>query len=319
VTFNPKTREVVETATGRKWTAIPQPNIWMYPPISRAMGLYHKLTGSEDAMDFVIAYGQMAAHVLWQEKHGLQDGNMLADWPAKGVVKDNASWNLPEDVRDGEGVKISGYLSKFHPDVCMRAYTFTGDEFLKKRAFDYWDKGSHRLYMATRMSKPGEVAEWVNHYGPHAESVCFTGLTFHEWARPRRDVEPPEAISDLKVTAGPAAGQVTVSFTAPRDKGGKVARYQVKCSDLPMLAYLDYLKLYNGNKDEEAGFRNWWMAANLQGEPGTGEQGQPAPKAAGGRESFTVSGVPAGARYFAVVSFDDSSNRGAMSNLAQVE
>lgn len=319
VTFNPKTREVTETATGRKWTAIPQPNIWMYPPLSRAMELYYRLTGSEDAMDFVVAYGQMAAHVLWQEKHGLQHGSMLADWPAKGIVKDYASWNLPDDAKDGEGMKISGYLSKFHPDVCMRAYAFTGEELLKSRAFDYWDKGSHRLYMATRMSKSGEVAEWVNHYGPHAESVCFTGLTFYEWAHPRRDVAPPRAITDLKAAAGPAAGRVTVSFTAPRDEGGRVARYQVKCADKPILEYLDYLRLYNGNKDEETKFCNWWMAVNLQGEPGTGERGQPAPGGEGARESFTVSGVPAGARYFALVSFDDSSNRSPLSNLAQTE
>jgi hypothetical protein len=319
VTFNPKTREVTETATGRTWTAIPQPNIWMYPPLSRAMGLYHKLTGSEDAMDFVIAYGQMAAHVLWQERHGLQHGSMLADWPAKGVVKDFASWNLPDGVQDGEGMKISGYLSKFHPDVCARAYAFTGETFLKQRAFDYWDKGSHRLYNATKMSKVGEVAEWVNHYGPHAESVCFTSATFHEWANPRQDTRPPKAIADLKVVAGPAEGQVTVSFTAPADEGGgQVARYQVKCSDKPLLDYLGYLKLYNGNKDEEAAFCNWWMAANLQGEPGTDTPGATAPKAPGATESFVVSGVPTDARHFAVVSFDNASNRSGLSPVAQI-
>lgn len=314
VTFNPKTREVTETATGRKWTAIPQPNIWMYPPLSRAMTLYYRLTGSEDAMDFVIAYGQMAAYVLWQEKHGLQHGSMLADWPAKGVVKDFASWNLPDDAKDGEGMGISGYLSKFHPDVCARAYALCGEPFLKQRAFDYWDKGSHRLYNATKMSKPGEVVEWVNHYGPHAESVGFTGAMFREWARPRTDTQPPAAITDLTVTL--AGDQAVVSFTAPVDAGGgKVARYQVKASDKPILDYAAYLKLYNGNKDEETKFCNWWLATNLRGEPGVD---LPAgPQKPGAKERFTVTGVPTGAKYFAVVCFDDASNRSGLSNVAQ--
>jgi len=51
------------------------------------------------------------------------------------------------------------------------------------------------------------------------------------------------------------------------------------------------------------------MAANLGGEP--------KPKAPGAKESFTVSGVPAGAKHFAVRSFDDSRNRSALSNVAR--
>jgi phosphatidylethanolamine-binding protein (PEBP) family uncharacterized protein len=51
------------------------------------------------------------------------------------------------------------------------------------------------------------------------------------------------------------------------------------------------------------------MAANVKDEP--------APQAPGAKESFTVSGVPAGAKYFAVLVFDDSSNRSVLSNVAE--
>jgi hypothetical protein len=319
VTFDPKTREVTETATGRKWTAIPQPNLWMYPPLSRAMDLYYRLTGNEDAMDFVIAYAQMASYVLWQDRHGLQHGSMLADWPAKGVVKDFASWDLPEGTKDGEGMKISGYLSIFHPDVCMHGYTYSGEEFLKQRAFDYWDKGSHRPYMATKMARVGEVGSWVNHYGPHSESVSFTTATFYEWAHPRKDVTAPQPVNDLKISAAQGVGQVAISFTAPKDQGGKVARYQVKCSDKPLLDYESYLKLFNENKDEEQKYCNWWMGDNVQGEPTINVPGTSAPKTPGSKESFVVSGVPADAKYFAVVSFDDSSNRSGISNVVRMD
>jgi len=86
-----------------------------------------------------------------------------------------------------------------------------------------------------------------------------------------------------------------------------VVRYQVKCSDKPLAGYEQFLELFKENK--EAGSTNWWMAANLKDEP--------APQAPGAKESFAASGVPANAKHFAVVSFDDSSNRSALSNVAE--
>ena len=44
---------------------------------------------------------------------------------------------------------------------------------------------------------------------------------------------------------------------------------------------------------------------------------EPAPKAAGAKESFTVTGVPQGAKYFAVRAFDGTKTRSAMSNVAE--
>jgi hypothetical protein len=308
VTFDADEGQLHDPKTGATWYPLVSPHTWMFPPLSGGMEIYARITGDEDAHDWVVAYGQAVARVLYQLRHGtLAYGKMLVDFPVRGVAHDWASWHLPADSTTGEGVKISGYLARFHPDVCGRAYSLTGDPFLKQRAYDYWYGGSHRGYNATTMHDLGGVGMWVNAYGVHSESCCFTGRTMYEWAHPREDATPPAAVRDLRVSI--EGGQATVSFTAPVDKGGRVTRYQVKCSDRPLVGYEDFLKAFNALKDGER--CNWWLAANVAGEP--------APKAPGGRESFTVAGVPAGARYFAVRSYDGSSNRSALSNVAEVK
>ena len=114
-------------------------------------------------------------------------------------------------------------------------------------------------------------------------------------------------MADLKAAVD--GDKATVSFTAPAGaaEAGKVVRYQVKCSDKPIADYETFLKKFAANEDKTVA--NWWMTANVTGEP--------APQAAGAKESFAVTGVPAGAKYFALVSFDDSSNRSPISNVAE--
>ena len=73
-----------------------------------------------------------------------------------------------------------------------------------------------------------------------------------------------------------------------------------------VLSYEQLLKHYADFTDGTV--TNWWMAENLKGEP--------APSKAGTRESFVVTDLPADAKYFAARSFDDSSNRSAISNVA---
>ena len=89
----------------------------------------------------------------------------------------------------------------------------------------------------------------------------------------------------------------------------RVVRYQLKCAAKPIVEYKEFLKAYNEFRDEDV--CNWWMAVNLKGEPAPGPPGR--------RESFTVSGVPGGTRYFAVRSFDDSNNRSRTGNVAAAE
>jgi hypothetical protein len=315
VTMDLKTGQLADPKTGATWYPIVEPHTWMFPPMSRAMETYYRITSNEDAQDWLIAYGQAVAHVLFQPKHGnLSYGRMLADFPKKGVVKDWASWVLPEDCKNGEGlnaadgkpVVINGYLGQFYPDVAARAYSLCGDPFLKQRAYDYWYWSSHRGYNTVTMHNLGGVGMWVNTYTTHGESVCYTGRTFYEWAHPRQDGQPPTAVADLRVAV--EGDQATVTFTAPADQGGgKVVRYQVKASQKPIVDYATFLGKFAANED--ARFTNDWMAANVKGEP--------APQGPGARESFVVTGVPEGARYFVVLAFDDSSNRSALSNVAE--
>jgi hypothetical protein len=299
VTFSDKDGQLHDPSTGAKWYPIAKPNSFMLPSIAGGVHTYYRLTGDEDAHDWVIAFGQALAYVLWQ-RHGQQHANMLVDFPRKGVVKDLASWSLPDDNVNGKGYRISGYLARFYPDVPARAYELSGAPFLKQRSYDYWNHGSHRGYRASDTKGLGKVGRWANISGPHAETVCFTGHTFYIHSHPRTDDKAPGAVKDLAVTL--AGNRATVSFTSPADAGGgKVVRYQLKCSDKPIVDYETFLKAYAANEDSNV--TNWWMAGNVSGEARPGA----------GRMSFVVE-VPEGAKHFAVRSFDDSNNRSAISN-----
>jgi len=308
VTFDAASGQLADPKTGAKWMPLNHPQTWMYPPLSRAMDLYLHLTGSEDAHDWLIAYGQGVGRVLFQEKHGnLNYSHFLVDFPTKGWAWDRDSWELPDDATSGKGLPIKGYLAEFHPDVIARGYLLSGDPLLKQRALDMWYGATHPGADMAEGKRANTVGRWVNCYSTHDETVCYTGKTFYIWSHPRADEKPPKAVSDLKVTI--AEGKATVSFTAPADEGGgKVARYQVKCSDKPIVDYVKFLELWKQNQD--AASTNWWMAANLKDEP--------APQAPGAKESFAVSGVPAGAKFFTVVAYDDSANCSALSNVAEV-
>jgi hypothetical protein len=303
VKVDPETGALHDPATGAKWHPLNGPHTWMFPPQSRAMERYYRLTGNEDAMDWVIAYGQAAARVLWQRHGNLSYGAFLADFPKKGICKDQASWAVPEDNAYAEGVKINPYLGRYHADVPGRAYSLSGEAFLLKRAKDYWAEATHRR--GTKRIPHTSVGMWVDYISEHDGQLDFVLRTFYEHAHPRKDKEPPAAVKDLAVTVN--GTRATVSFTAPADAGGgKVARYQVKCSGKPIVDYEAFLKAYAANTDGKV--TNWWMAANLAGEPRPGAPGE--------KVSFEVSGVPAGAKYFAVRSFDESSNRSALGNVA---
>ena len=307
VTIDRETGALMDKA-GHKWRPLSTPHTFMYPQLYRAMDTYHRITGNEDARDWVIAIGKAFAQVAYQP-HGnfAHYSNGLVDFPVRGVFLDRASWAIRgTDNKYAEGMAMSGYISRKWPDACARAYSLCGEPLLKQRALDYWFAGTHRGYNAKKMHNIGSVGMWVNFYNVRDDHVGFNGHTFYVHAHPRRDGIPPRQVADLRVTV--AGGKATVTFTAPAADGGAVARYQVKCSDKPIVSYEDFLDHWANFTDHTV--TNWWMATNLAGEP--------KPRVAGGRESFVVTGVPEGAKHFAVRSFDDSSNRSGMSNVAEV-
>jgi hypothetical protein len=297
IQLDEKTGELVDPKTGARWLPLVHPHTWMFPPLSRAMEIYHRITGNEDALDWLIAYGQAVARVLYQEKHGcLNYSYFLADFPVKGFAWDRTSWDMVEGARTAPG--INGYQASFYPDVAARAYELSGEPLLKQRAFDLWRSSTHAG--VADPSAITSVGKWVNVYSTHDESVSFSGKTFFIWSHPKQDEHPPEAVKDLKVLL--KGDRAVVGFTAPADRGGRAVRYQLKCSATPIVDYEAYLVEFAANREKNV--TNWWMARNIGGEP--------LPRAPGTRESFEVTGLPGDSRCFAICSFDDSQNRSAI-------
>jgi hypothetical protein len=252
-------------------------------------------------MDCSIGAGQFAAKFM-QSPVAKQTWYYTAlDIPHLGQVWDNWKYDGETRNEDGEGPRHSGWYTRFFPDACARAYTWTGEQQLMEAGKRLWSYGNRRLYQTSSLTP---YHNFAHHRPPKDDSALSTARLFYHGAHPRQDTLAPAAVTDLKVT-GVAGGRATVAFTAPGDRGGKVVRYQVKCASLPIVAYQEFDYARDLGKK-----RNWWRAANLEGEP--------EPGAAGRRESFVVTGVPGGeVLYFALRSFDDGGNRSAISNVVK--
>jgi len=276
---------------------------WMHAYVQNGADLYARYFDDEDMRDFAIAFGRFTARFLLSPKCHQTWYYTYFDVPDLGMVWD--PWVFDHaDTKDGEGCVHSGWYTRFFPDACARAYAWTGERDLIEKAKEFWYYGSKREYETKKLAGgPNEVHRFARHVPPKDDDVLSTARLFFEASHPRRDADPPAPIMDLEVEL---AGETAVlSFTAPADPGGgRTARYQVKCSDLPIVAdgAFDYAR--------DAGVRRaWWRAANLSGEPG--------PVAPGSRERFSVAGVPPGARFFAVRAFDASGNRSPLGRIAE--
>lgn len=95
-------------------------------------------------------------------------------------------------------------------------------------------------------------------------------------------------------------------WTAPGDNGkeGKAAVYQLKQAAQPIVEFVNW-------PDQSKTHINFWGAENCAGVP--------TPQAAGAAESFTVEGLPAGKRCFALKTRDATSNQSPISNVVEVE
>jgi len=256
-------------------------------------------------MDYAIASGNFTARFMLSPAAKQTWYYTALDIPAKGDIWDE--WKYDGQARNelGEGPKASGWYTRFFPDCCARAYTWTGERPLLDKAKELWSYGNRRRYQ-TRQLTP--THNFATHVPPKDDSVLSTVRLFRECSRPRKDVEPPAPIRDLKVKRlGP--GSASIGFTAPADRTGSVARYQVKVSTLPIVPYEQW-----EHRRDSGLKRNWWKAVNCRAEP--------TPKAAGQKERFVVTNVPRAAQgplFFAVRSFDDSGNRSAVSNVVKTD
>jgi hypothetical protein len=284
---------VVDPKMGAKWRCVFGPAEWMHTYISAAMDCYWRLTGDEDARDFVIAYGQATSHVIYQEKHGRCTGygSFVTDFPRKGWSWDAASWAIENPKVPRKSVRISGYMAAFHVDICGRAYYLCGEPFVGER---------------TKAFFRNTVGDWINCWGPHRENVLTALRAAQVLANRDGDTEPPVAVTDLKVTVD--GDNAAVTFTAPADAGGgTVTEYQLKCAAKPLVDYEAFYERWKKNTD--ATVINWFAAKNVEGEPGPAKPGE--------KVRFTIAGIPENAKFFALRSFDNSRNRSAVSNVAE--
>jgi hypothetical protein len=142
----------------------------------------------------------------------------------------------------------------------------------------------------------GAEIDYIHHPGCQA--------LFWRLLNPKTDSTPPEAVKDLKAQAL-GGGAVRLTWTAP---AGGAVRYQIKHSDRKIVANLNFDRQKRVFEFDPKEYANWWAADNVAGEPEAA--------AAGTAQSMTVQGVPPGARFFAIRSWDAASNRSAVSNLA---
>jgi hypothetical protein len=290
-------------AQGRSWKWRNIGGTWMLAYIQDAVDLLAEQTGDEDLMDYSIATGHFAAHFMLSPVARQTWYYTALDIPVRGQIWDPWRYDGLARNADGEGPRHSGWYTRFLPDACARAYSWTGEPALMESARRFWSYGNRRRYRTTHLSK---THNYAMHRPPKDDSTLSTARLFYHGAHPRADTQPPETVSDLAVKLL-GGGKAEIRFTAPADADGKLARYQVKCSDRTILDYDAYLAAFAKWEDKKV--CNWWRAANLTGEP--------APKRPGSIETFTVTGVPEGAKYFAIRSFDDSNNRSPVSNVAE--
>lgn len=292
---------------GNRWPVVSLGGTWQHAYVHAAADRYARLFGDEDMMDFTIAFGRFAGRYLLSEKCKQTHYYAHMDVPLRGEAWDPWKFEATHAAtKDGDGCRHDGWYTRFFPDAMARAYSWTGDLRLLERAKEFWHYGSKRGYQTLKYSAgPDRVGAFASHRPPKDDSVLSTSRMFYEWAHPRKDPLPPEPVKDLAVELL-GGDRARVRFTAPADPGGRVARYQVKCADLPIVDDPDF------DFARDSGVRrSFWRAVNVAGEP--------PPKTAGSSEDFEVTGVPAGTAllHFVVVSFDDSGNRSGLSNLAR--
>jgi len=293
---------IFRDSNGNEWPWRDIGGTWMIAYVTAACNLLAEQRADEDLMDYVIASGRFTANYM-QSPVAHQTWYYTAlDIPRKGDVWDEWKYDgLPRNEL-GEGPKHSGWYTRFFPDCCVHAYSWTGDEYLLERGRQFWSFGNRRRYQTTQLTAQHHFA---THHPPKDDSVLSTVRLFYESSHQRQDCEAPTVITDLSVSLL-GGGRARVRFTAPADAGGAVVRYQVKASRLPVLPYekWDYAE-HTGR------YRNWWRAANCTGEALPGDPGV--------AEEFTVSNVPDDAVYFAIRSFDDQSNQSVISNVVKAK
>ena len=188
----------------------------------------------------------------------------------------------PYNLKPQERGKLSYWSNAYLIDVHAFAYEQTGDsEYLKAMEFA-WKKLNTR---------EGRFLMFMTMAARRARA-CADGVA-------------PAPVTDLKAAAF-GGGKVTLTWTAPGDDGkkGRAAVYQIKHAAKPILEFVPW----PAKKDTHVAF---WGGENVSDEP--------APRAAGAKQSYVVKDLTAGTYWFAIKTRDEVGNQSPISNVVKLE
>ncbi|HET6429112.1 MAG TPA: hypothetical protein VFJ30_11915, partial [Phycisphaerae bacterium] len=189
-------------------------------------------------------------------------------------------WAVAPDKRGGQ-YGCPAWAAGYHLDLYGFAYRHTGD-------------GKYLPYFDLAWEK--NAGTWWLGYFPTAMHMVYG---------PRPDRVVPAAVSDLEAKAA-EGGSVALTWTAPGDDGktGVADVYQIKYAAKPILDFVPW-------PEKRGTHITFWGSTNVSDEP--------APAAAGTKQSHTVRGLAPGEYWFAIKSRDECSNQSSISNVVEAE
>ncbi len=261
---------------------------------------------AEDVKDYALAEAKFGMYWAYDDRLKQVYYYFYVDFPIPGYVP---LWKGGRWAGSHREVALDGWYTRWWPDAVAYGYVLGGGKEFRDKAMEIWIQGVNRGYWTLPKAADDEVLRYAFvHWNTKGDWVSSTALTFGVCAHPRRDEKGPEPVKDLEARAL-GGGKVELTWTAPRDAGGKVARYQLKYAFKRIADYPATPEAFR------AGWRKvtyWNMARNVYGEP--------SPSAPGGRERMVLEGLPAGKTlFFAVRSEDDSGNYSTLSNVTEVK
>lgn len=280
---------------------------WQQAIVAMGMYDYYKLSGDEDARDFLVAFAEAMLKYCVSKVCGHVYYNTVIGFPTKdsSCNPQRGYWDWTNHCKPGKPAAHDGWYTRRLVNSLVIGYQLSGRKHLIDAAKRLWNKGSKVDWWTLPKAADDEVYRFAQiDWGTKDDDISSASLLFYEYGNPKKDVVPPEVVEDLKAESV-GSGQVELSWTAPSDNEGKMAVYQIKYSELPIKSYRDF----NFALDEGKA-RNWNRAENVKGEPVPGEAGK--------SESMKIIGLKPGKWLFAIRSYDGHMNQSGISNIAGV-
>jgi len=251
---------------------------------------YYRETLDEEALDTLVGFADLVCHhAMLRDAAGAAKG-----WTY--VFGDYWGPYSMADLKEGRGASFMA--SNFRVTQPLgHIYQYTG----------------RKDYLAVLKAAVGSLR------APSTGVIAAHKAVLH----PHVDTTPPAAVTDLAAGAA-GSGKVTLTWTAPGDdaNAGAARRYQLKYAPTKIVervtGWPDRTPPLPKTKAEwvarvkafQAKQIAFWQAFNAKGEP--------TPRPAGAKETFTVTGLKPGRYWFALKTFDDGPNMSDLSNVVAV-